>query len=89
MRLSPLLLLCFVPALAQVSYKRILNSESEPGNWLTYSGNYYSQRYSTLDQINRENVANLRVTWMYQVRAHHKLETSPLEIGRASCRERV
>jgi alcohol dehydrogenase (cytochrome c) len=63
---------------AQVPYERIRKAASEPQSWLTYSGAYHSQRYSTLDQINRSNVANLRVAWIYQVRAHHKLEASPL-----------
>ncbi|HXA06259.1 MAG TPA: PQQ-binding-like beta-propeller repeat protein, partial [Bryobacteraceae bacterium] len=65
-------------AKAQVSYERILKSASQPGNWLTYSGSYQAQRYSTLDQITRANVARLKLAWMYQVRAHDKLETSPL-----------
>jgi len=26
------------------------------GNWLTYGGNYQEDRYSTLDQINKETV---------------------------------
>ncbi len=33
-------------ALGQVTYERILNADKEPGNWLTYSGNYSSHRYS-------------------------------------------
>ena len=36
---------------AQVSEHRLLNSGDEPQNWLTYSGSYRSQRYSTLNQI--------------------------------------
>ena len=50
-----------VPALgvAQVPYERILDAASEPGNWLTYSGTYGAQRYSTLDQIDRGNVGRL------------------------------
>src|SRR5690242_8155664 len=63
---------------AQVSYERILKSPSQPGNWLTYSGSYNAQRYSTLDQIMRSNVHQLKMAWIYQVRAHDKFETSPL-----------
>src|SRR5579859_3828324 len=63
---------------AQVPYERILTSASHPDNWLTYSGTYDSHRYSTLDQITRANVSRLKVAWIYQVRAHHKVETSPL-----------
>jgi alcohol dehydrogenase (cytochrome c) len=64
-------------AYAQVPYERILKSASQPGNWLTYSGSYDAQRYSTLDQITRANVNRLKTAWIYQVRGH-KFETSPL-----------
>ena len=63
---------------AQVPYERILSSAAQPENWLTYSGDYHSQRYSTLDRITRGNVARLKVAWMYQIKALHKVETSPL-----------
>ena len=31
---------------APVSFDRIRAAEREPGNWLTYSGNYSAQRHS-------------------------------------------
>ena len=68
----------FAPLTAQVAYDRILQAVSHPENWLTYSGTYDSHRYSTLDQISRANINRLKVAWMYQIRAHHKVETSPL-----------
>ena len=37
----------------QLTYERLLKAESEPQNWLTYSGSYNGWRYSKLDQINR------------------------------------
>ena len=49
-RLAWLLVLA-TPLTAQVSYKRITRAESEPGNWLTYSGNYQGHRHSLLTQI--------------------------------------
>jgi alcohol dehydrogenase (cytochrome c) len=62
----------------QVPYERIRNAEREPNNWLTYSGNYASHHYSSLHQINRANVAQLKVAWMYQVRGRQHFETTPL-----------
>src|SRR5579864_8814887 len=62
----------------QVPYERILNARSEPGNWLTYSGDYRAHGYSALDLINTSNVASLRVSWMYQIRTTHHFETMPL-----------
>ena len=40
-----------------VPFERILRSNQEPQNWLTYSGNLNSQRHSGLTQINPENAA--------------------------------
>src|SRR3954466_10615184 len=45
---------------------RILNARDEPHNWLTYYGAYDGQRYSTLDQINKENVGKLVPQWVFQ-----------------------
>jgi alcohol dehydrogenase (cytochrome c) len=71
-----------VPALgvAQVPYERILDAASEPGNWLTYSGTYGAHRYSTLDQIDRDNVGRLQPAWIYQARSLQKFEVSPLVV---------
>ena len=45
MRFLPWLLLATAASLAgQISYDRILHAETEPGNWLTYSGNYSGHR---------------------------------------------
>ena len=63
---------------AQVPYERIARAPAEPESWLTYSGDYQARRYSTLKQIDRSNVDHLKVIWMYQIKAHHKFETTPL-----------
>src|SRR5947209_20005322 len=36
---------------AQVTFDRLLHTDREPQNWLTYSGNVLGQRYSLLNQI--------------------------------------
>jgi len=72
------MLVVAAPAAAQVSYQRILDAASEPGSWLTYSGSYGAQRYSTLDQIDRGNVDQLQAAWIYQTRSTQKFEVSPL-----------
>ncbi|MDX1382085.1 MAG: PQQ-binding-like beta-propeller repeat protein, partial [Thermoanaerobaculia bacterium] len=60
---------CLAPAAgAQVSFERLRNSAAEPHNWLTYSGDYGSQRFSALDEITPENAGRLRVVWVYQMR---------------------
>lgn len=64
----------------QVTFDRILHMEREPGNWLTYSGDYQGRRYSSLDQINPQNVGKLRPVWVYQFDALDKAETTPLVV---------
>ncbi|MXY24788.1 MAG: PQQ-binding-like beta-propeller repeat protein [Acidobacteria bacterium] len=46
-----------------VTPDRLINAQNEPQNWLLMNGDYGSQRYSKLDQINRDNVGNLRMVW--------------------------
>ena len=48
-----------------VTHERLVNSENEPGNWINHHGNYEAHRFSGLTQINKSNVADLRVafTW--------------------------
>ncbi len=65
---------------AQVTAERLLHPEREPQNWLTYSGNYYAQRYSTLDQITRDNARNLELQWVFQARSLEKFEATPLVV---------
>ena len=65
---------------AQVSFERIRRADREPGNWLTYSGNYAGHRYSALDQIHTANVQKLRPAWVYQMSADDAAETSPVVV---------
>ncbi len=65
---------------AQVPFDRIVKTHSEPGNWLTYSGDYQGHAYSALDQINTKTIGNLNVAWMYQTGRSHHFETTPLVI---------
>ncbi|HKW98612.1 MAG TPA: PQQ-dependent dehydrogenase, methanol/ethanol family [Bryobacteraceae bacterium] len=64
----------------QVSYQRLLNSENEPGNWMTYSGGYASHRYSRLDQITSANVGRLKLKWAFQMKTLETVETTPLVV---------
>jgi alcohol dehydrogenase (cytochrome c) len=61
-----------------VTWERLLKAADEPGNWLMYSQNYNSWRFSNLNQINTANVKNLRVKWLFQGRHIEKFETTPL-----------
>jgi len=66
---------------AQVSPERLLNAQKEPQNWLTYSGSYYSQRYSPLNQIRPTNARDLELKWVYQTRSLERREFTPLVVN--------
>lgn len=84
--LSPLafkvLVWSFAAALlpAQVAYERILNADREPQNWLTYSGSYSGMRYSMLTQLDRQNVKNLQLKWVWRPRYLEKMEATPIVV---------
>ena len=65
---------------AQVTYDRLLHADREPQNWLTYSGTYSSQRYSTLTQITPANVKDLEMKWVFQSDSIQKMEASPIVV---------
>ena len=76
-----LLLLLIAPVLfAQVRTEQLVRAAQEPHNWLTYSGSYYSQRHSTLNQITPANVKNLQMRWTLQVKSLEKFEATPLVV---------
>ncbi len=63
-----------------VTYDEILHAASHPEDWLTYGGNYASQRFSELKQVNTENVASLKMQWVYQLRRQGIFESSPIVV---------
>lgn len=78
-RMAVSLLLISSRSFGQVSYQDI--NQANPSNWLTYSGNYQAQRFSQLNQIDRQNVAQLRPAWVYQMQNGGIVETSPIVVG--------
>ena len=80
--LMALLLCAILPLLQaqQITYERLLRAATEPYNWLTYSGTYSSQRYSTLNQVTPANVKNLEQKWVFQAESLEKFETTPLVV---------
>jgi PQQ-dependent dehydrogenase (methanol/ethanol family) len=53
----------------------------DPTQWAIQTGDYKNQRYSTLDQINAENVGDLQVAWTFSTGVLRGHEGSPLVIG--------
>ena len=52
---------------AETTYQRLLNAPAEPQNWLMRMGNYGNWNHSALTQINKSNVANLKVKFMASI----------------------
>src|SRR5580692_164245 len=48
--------------------------------WPVYGGTTRNDHYSTLAQINRENVKRLRVAWTFDTAESGGLQTSPIEV---------
>lgn len=66
--------------LGQVDQRRLELAGSEPQNWLTYNGTYFSQHYSQLDGIDLSNVADLELRWVYQAESTDKFQATPLVV---------
>src|SRR2546425_436869 len=63
-----------------ITYERLTRAAKEAQNWLTYSGTYMSQRYSTLNQINPSNVKTLEQKWAYQGAVVGPWQSTPLVV---------
>ena len=61
--------------------KELTHLQKEPANWPMQEGNYSGWRYSPLDQINRENVKNLKIAWQFSTGVLRGHEGGPLIIG--------
>ena len=68
------------PLGSPVTSERLLKASEEPENWLMYSGQYNSQRYSRLTAIDKSNVNQLEVKWVKQLETLADVETTPLVV---------
>ena len=59
----------------------VLGETGKPEQWAIQTGDYANTRYSELDQINRENVGDLRVAWSFSTGVLRGHEGGPLVIG--------
>ena len=81
MKTWPLFFACAaLSAQTSVTFDRISKADKEPQNWLTYSGGFASQRYSTLNQITPENVKNLELQWIFQAKSLEKFEATSIVV---------
>ena len=65
---------------AQVPSERLEAAAEAPADWLTYSGTYFSQRYSELDQVTPDNIDDLQLQWVYQTPVFGPWQSTPLVV---------
>src|SRR5207253_8195706 len=58
-----------------------LESRALAANWLTYNGDYSGRRYSSLSQINTNNIAQLRAEWVFHSANSDRLEVTPVVVN--------
>ena len=66
------------PKFAYITQERILDTDNEPGNWLSYGRNYEEQRFSPLTQINKNNIDDLELEWSFDMNSTRALESTPI-----------
>src|SRR3954471_12720891 len=54
---------------------------ADPSNWAMQAGDFYNQRYSKLDQVNKGNVGKMQVAWMFSTGVLRGHEGSPLVVN--------
>jgi alcohol dehydrogenase (cytochrome c) len=59
---------------------RVREVTSEVG-WSTYNGQEGGNRYSTLDQLNKDTVARLAPRWVFTLQGSSRLEVTPVVAG--------
>ena len=59
---------------------RIIEAESEPGNWLAFGRTYEEQRFSPLTKINKETVSELGLAWSKDMGTNRALEATPIVV---------
>ncbi|MDE2448019.1 MAG: PQQ-binding-like beta-propeller repeat protein, partial [Gammaproteobacteria bacterium] len=69
-------------AAVDLPYEELAQASYAGDEWLTYSGSYSADRFSTLTDINTRNVATLALRWLYPFPGDKwKIECSPLVRG--------
>ena len=61
-----------------VDDNRLIGANNDTTDWVTYGHSYDNQRFSTLAEIDRSNVARLVPRWIYQTGIAATFQTTPL-----------
>jgi len=63
-----------------ITSQDLLDGLKDSTRWLTYGGDYSSQRHSPLTQITPENVNQLTAQWTFQTGTTGSFQTTPLVV---------
>jgi quinohemoprotein ethanol dehydrogenase len=63
-----------------VDAKRLLDADSEPGQWMSTGRTYDEQRFSPLQQITADNVARLGLAWFADLDTNRGQEATPIVV---------
>ena len=66
--------------LSPVTQAKLDAADKNTTDFLLTNGNYAQTRFHPAKQINRDNVKNLRVAWIFQTQVRESLETSPIVV---------
>src|ERR1700754_2679103 len=66
--------------ISPVTQDQLNTAAKSTENFLLTNGNYAQTRFHPAKQINRDNVKNLRVAWIFQTQVKESLETSPIVV---------
>ena len=70
------------PAASQgdVSNQRVLKESATGGNWFLKGGNFRGEHFSTLSQVNDENVADLELAWTTDLPIPDGISATPIVV---------
>ena len=68
-----------VSAATDVSSEQLL-AQPPAANWPSYNGDYTGRRYSSLNQINVNNVDQMRAQWVFHANNSNRLEVTPVVV---------
>src|SRR5712672_1589240 len=66
--------------ISSVTQEQLNSADKNATNFLLTNGNYAQTRFHPAKQIDRDNVKNLHVAWMFQTDVKESLETSPIVV---------
>jgi len=64
-----------------ITEERLINADSEPGNWMTNGRSYRETHYSPLKQITDRNVGELGLAWSFDLETRRGQEATPLVVN--------